>query len=98
MTTRRAPACRGASTAEYLGVILTVGLVMLGLLVVRPYVARQRDPVGAIPYVVRLLGQQTRQLDPPRTTAARPRRPAKRLPRRVKPRVVVHLPEWWVRR
>jgi hypothetical protein len=85
--------------AEYVGVIAVVGAVMLSLLVVRPYVVKGRDPVGAVPYVVRLLGQQVRQLDPPpRVAPARPRKPVKRRPRPAKPLVVVDLPEWWIRR
>lgn len=84
---------------DYIGVIAAVGMVMLGLLVVRPYVVQKRDPVGAIPYVVRVLGQQTRQLDPPKKMVpARPRKPAKRRPRPAKPKVVAQLPEWWTRR
>ena len=84
---------------EYVGAITVVGLIMLSLLVVRPYVAKRHDPVGAIPYVVRILGQQTRLLDPPKAApAARPRKPTKRRARPPRPRVVIELPEWWLRR
>jgi hypothetical protein len=89
---------RGASIVDYIGIIATVGVMMLGLLVVRPHVIRGRDPVGAVPYVVRLLGEQVRQLPTARTAPVRPRPPVKRRPRPAKPRVVAQLPEWWVRR
>ena len=89
---------RGASVVEYLGAVAAVGLVMLGLLVVRPYAVPRRDPVGAVPYVVRLLGHQARRLDPPRARAAptKVRRTNRRSPRR-RPPLVVDLPEWLVR-
>jgi hypothetical protein len=84
---------------EYVAAIVGVGLVMLGLLVVRPYVVPRKDPVGAVPYVVRLLGSQARRLDPPRARAAPKdtRRPRPRRTRPHRPRVVVKLPEWLVR-
>jgi hypothetical protein len=90
---------RGASVVEYIGAITAVGLMMLSLLAVKQYVVRGRDPVGAVPYVVRILGDQTKALDPPKKVVpARPRKPAKRRPRPPKPRVIVEIPEWWMRR
>lgn len=90
---------RGASVVEYIGAITAVGLLMLSLIVVKEYVVRGRDPVGAVPYVVRILGEQTRALDPPKKVApVRPRKPAKGRPRPPKPRVIAEIPEWWIRR
>lgn len=90
---------RGASVVEYIGAIAAVGLLMLSLIVVKQYVVRGRDPVGAVPYVVRILGEQTRALDPPKkVTPARPRKPAKRRPGPPQPAVIVEIPEWWMKR
>lgn len=84
---------------EYIGAIAAVGLLMLSLIVVKQYVVKGRDPVGAVPYVVRILGEQTKTLDPPRKVVpARPRKPAKRRARPPKQRVSVEIPEWWMKR
>lgn len=83
---------------EYVAAIAGVGLVMLGLLVVRPYVVPRKDPVGAVPYVVRLLGAQARPLEPRRATPAPRRHSVKRRRGSPRPRVVVKLPEWLVGR
>jgi hypothetical protein len=91
---------RGAGIAEYIGLIGAVGLVIVGLLAVRPHVVDRRPPVRALPPLVRLLGEPGRLLAPRRPdvrAAAAPRRaPRRRAPR--SPRVVVDLPEWLVGR
>ena len=94
MTRRRASA--GAAIVEYVAAIAAVGLLFLGLLVLRPHEVGRRDPVRAIPRITRLLQEPVRRLSPLRAVPARPRRPAVRRPRPPRAPVIIDLPEWMI--
>jgi hypothetical protein len=91
----------GFASAEYLAIIGIVGLVMVGLVALRPQKVGPRPPVDAITPIVKLLGHPAGSLPraprPPRTVPGRsigPRRVRRPTPPRPGP-VVVRLPEWW---
>lgn len=79
-------------------VILMVGLVML-----RPYRAGPKSPVNPITPVVRILGHTIESLDPKPPPVRRPAdapRPRRRRPARPavdRSPVTVLVPEWWTR-
>ena len=91
----------GHASAEYLTIVAIVGVVMVGLVTLRPQEVGPRPPVDAISPIVRLLGHPAEALKErkprsPSTGPVRPRRAPR--PRSAKPGpVIVPLPEWWWR-
>jgi len=94
----RPTGCRGMATAEYVGLVAAVCLVIAGLLVVRPHDAGRTAPVRPLPAIVDLIGEPARRLlPPPPRPNPRPPRPRRPRPRPVPtPRIVVELPPWVV--
>lgn len=91
----------GYASAEYLTIVAIVGVVMAGLVTLRPREVGPRPPVDAISPIVRLLGHPAEALKehkprPPSTGPPRPRRAPRPRPAKPGP-VIVPLPEWWGR-
>jgi hypothetical protein len=85
---------RGSSTAEYIGVVGAVALLMLALLAVREHHPERRPPVDPVAHVAELL--RAPWVSRPRPPApARPRPPRPRRPRPpAPPRPTVLVPSW----
>ena len=87
---------RGSSTAEYLGAVGAVALLMLALVAVREHHPERRPPVDPVAHVADLL--RAPQVARPRPAVpARPRPPRPRRPRPPAPaRPTVLVPGWAV--
>jgi len=91
---------RGASAAEYLGVVAAVAVLLSGLVAVGEHRVRRQAPVDPVEVLVRAVSVPA----PPRPPRARPApgtrarpAPAPRRPRRAPPeRPVVEVPRWAV--
>jgi hypothetical protein len=85
---------RGSALVEYLGAIVVVGMVMLGLLALRPHQPSRTPPVEPVDRLRALvMPPAAPRVDrPARATRPRPRRPAR--PRQLRPTVLV--PGWAV--
>jgi hypothetical protein len=90
MTARR----RGTALVEYIGAVVVVGAVMLGLIAVRPHHPSRTPPVQPVDRLGALVAAPPppRVVRPPRPAA--PRRP--RPPRPRPPRPTVLVPGWAV--
>ena len=93
---RRAPRGSGSALAEYLGVVVAVGVLLLGLLALREHEPSRTPPIAP---VERLGGLVAAPKPTPRPRArprvpARPRPPRAARPRPPRPRVLV--PGWAV--
>jgi hypothetical protein len=90
MTARR----RGTAMVEYIGAVVVVGAVMLGLIAVRPHHPSRTPPVRPVDRLGVLVAAPPppRVVRPPRPAA--PRRP--RAPRPRPPRPTVLVPGWAV--
>jgi hypothetical protein len=93
VSARLAGRARGSTTAEYVGAILAVGLLMLALVAVREHRPERRPPVDPVARIAALV-RAPRIAPRPRATPARPRpRPARPRPPRP-PRPSVLVPGW----
>jgi hypothetical protein len=83
---------RGSTTAEYVGAILVVGLLMLALVAVREHRPERRPPIDPVARIAELV--RTPRIVPPRPRppASRPRPHRPRKPRPPRPGVLV--PGW----
>lgn len=86
----------GSATAEYVGAILTVGLMMLALVALREHQPQRRPPIDPVAHVGALVRPvpvpRVRTPRPPRVTRPRPRAPRRPAP----PRPTVRVPGWAV--
>jgi hypothetical protein len=93
---------RGSAAADYLGIIAVIGIMMVGLVAVRPTRVGPKAPVDVIPPIVRLLGHPVDNLNP-RPPPSHPKRPRPPRPPRPRPQrpgsepSTIPLPEWWSR-
>ena len=85
---------RGSTTAEYIGIVIVIVLVFMGLVMVRATSLGDRAPVRPLPAILRLIQAPLRPITPVRPARpdgpVRPRRP--RPPRPAPPTVL--LPPW----
>ena len=85
---------RGSTTAEYVGIVIVIVLVFIGLVTVRATSLGDRAPVRPLPAILRLIQAPLQPITPARPARpdapARPRRP--RPPRPAPPTVL--LPPW----
>lgn len=95
---------RGFAAVDYLGIIAVVGIVLVGLVTLRPTRVGPETPVDVIPPIVRLLGRPVDNLEPRPSRPARPRpqaptrpRPRPRPPRPAGGPSTIPLPQWWSR-
>ncbi len=92
---------RGSAGADYLAIVAVVGVVLAGLVTLRPTRVGPQAPVDVIPPIVRLLGHPVQNLAPTRPRPARPVRPRPARPPRPRPPspgpTMIPLPEWWSR-
>jgi hypothetical protein len=91
------PGRAGSATAEYVGAILTVGLMMLALVALREHRPQRRPPIDPVAHVGALVRPapvpRVRPAIPPRVAApSRPRAPRRPPP----PRAAVLVPGWAV--
>jgi hypothetical protein len=93
---------RGYASVDYLATIAIVGVVLAGLLVMRPQHVGSKSPVDVIPPIVRLLGHPVANLEPGPVKPRRPASPTRQRPARPRPArprgdgpAIVLLPEWW---
>ncbi len=89
---------RGAAAIDYLGVVLVVGLVMAGLVAVRPYQPSRRPPIDPVSVLARPLKPPPRLRTRPRAVRSRPRPPRRRPARPRPPGITVEVPRWWLGR
>ena len=87
---------RGAAAVDYIGVVLVVGLVMAGLIAVRPHTPSRRAPIDPVSVLAKPIKPPPRVRTRPRVVRPRPprRRPARPRP----PGVIVEVPRWWLGR
>lgn len=84
---------RGSALVEYLGAVVVVGAVMLGLIAVRPHHPSRTPPVQPVDRLAGLVAAPPPRVIRPAGPAA-PRRP--RPPRAHPPRPTVLVPGWAV--
>ena len=84
----------GSAMVEYLGAVVVVGVVMLGLIALRPHHPSRTPPVEPVDRLRALVmpPPAPRVARPARPPAPRPRRPARPRP----PRPTVLVPGWAV--
>jgi hypothetical protein len=86
----------GSATAEYVGAILTVGLMLLALTALREHRPQRRPPIAPVAEVAALVRPapvvRVRTPRPPGTALPRPRPPRRPPP----PRPTVLVPGWAV--
>ena len=83
---------RGSALVEYLGAVVVVGMVMLGLLALRPHQPARTPPIAPVD---RLGGLVATPPPPQVARPARPRAPRPRRPSRPRPpRPTVLVPGW----
>ena len=93
---RRARRGSGSALAEYLGVVVAVGVLLLGLLALREHQPSRTPPIAPVERLAGLVAVP-RPAPRPRVrprAAHRPRPPRPRAPRPQRPRVLV--PGWAV--
>ena len=85
---------RGSTTAEYVGIVIVIALVMLALVTVREATLGRTAPVRPLPAILRLIEAPLKPITPrPAARPAHPRAPrAPRPPRPAPPSVL--LPPW----
>jgi hypothetical protein len=86
---------RGSALIEYVGAVVAVGMVMLGLLALRPHQPARTPPIAPVDRLGGLVAPAPpppRVAAPPRPRAPRPPRP----PRPRPPRPTVLVPGWAV--
>ncbi len=88
------PRGRGSATVEYVGVLVAVGVLMLGLVAVHDHRPQRRPPVDPVAHVRALVAPIARPRVTPRARAAAPRAPRRRAAR--PPRPIVRAPVWAV--
>lgn len=85
---------RGSTTAEYVGIVIVIALVMLALVTVREATLGRTAPVRPLPAILRLIEAPLKPITPrPTARPARPRGPRAPLPPRPAPPSVL-LPPW----
>jgi hypothetical protein len=85
---------RGSTTAEYLGIVIVLVLLFIGLLAVRSTSLGRRAPVRPLPAIMKLIEAPLRPIvRPPVARPDRPRAPRRPRPPRPAPPGVM-LPSW----
>lgn len=85
---------RGSTTAEYIGIVIVLILLFIGLLAVRSTSLGRRAPVRPLPAIVRLIEAPLKPiLRPAPARGDRPRAPRRPRPPRPAPPEVM-LPSW----
>ena len=85
---------RGSTTAEYVGIVIVIVLLFIGLLAVRSTTLGRRAPVRPLPAIIRLIEAPLAPIATPRPgTPGTPRPPRRPRPPRPAPPGVM-LPTW----
>ena len=85
---------RGSTTAEYVGIVIVIVLVFMGLVAVRATTLGNRAPVRPLPAILRLVQAPMKPITPVRPHRPSAPRGPRRPPRPRPPAPEVLLPPW----